>query len=32
MTIRPWSEPIEALAPEETDTPDPTSFLDDILI
>ena len=31
-TIPPWSKPIEALAPEETDTPDPTSFPDDILI
>ena len=29
--IPPWSQPIEALAPEELDTPDPTSFPDDIL-
>ena len=27
-TIPRWSKPIEALAPEETDTPDPTSFPD----
>ena len=27
----PWSNPIDALAPEELDTPDPTSFPDDIL-
>ena len=31
-TIPPWFKPIEALASEETDTPDPTSFPDDILI
>ena len=30
--IPPWSKPIDALAPEETDTPDPTSFPDDILM
>ena len=29
--IPPWSKPIEDLAPEETETPDPTSFPDDIL-
>ena len=31
-TIPPWSKPIDALAPEETDTPDPTSFPNDILM
>ena len=29
--IRPWSKPIDSLAPEEINTPDPTSFPDDIL-
>jgi hypothetical protein len=29
--IPPWSRPIDAIAPEELDTPDPTSFPDDIL-
>lgn len=29
--LPPWSRPIDALAPEESDTPDPTSFPDDIL-
>ena len=29
--IKPWSKPIDSLAPEELDTPDPTSFPDDIL-
>ena len=28
----PWSNPIDALAPEELETPDPTSFPDDILM
>ena len=30
--VQPWSKPIDALAPEETETPDPTSFPDDILV
>ena len=30
--VQPWSNPIDALAPEETNTPDPTSFPDDILV
>jgi hypothetical protein len=29
--IQPWSKPIDSLAPEELNTPDPTSFPDDIL-
>ena len=29
--LPPWSQPIDSIAPEETDTPDPTSFPDDIL-
>jgi hypothetical protein len=29
--IHPWSKPIDSLAPEELNTPDPTSFSDDIL-
>ena len=29
--IFPWSQPIDELAPEEINTPDPTSFPDDIL-
>lgn len=29
--IPPWSQPIDIVAPEETNTPDPTSFPDDIL-
>ena len=29
--IKPWSKPIDSLAPEELNTPDPTSFPDDIL-
>jgi hypothetical protein len=29
--IPPWSKPIDAIAPEELNTPDPTSFPDDIL-
>ena len=29
--LPPWSQPIDSLAPEEMDTPDPTSFPDDIL-
>ena len=29
--IKPWSKTIDSLAPEEIDTPDPTSFPDDIL-
>jgi hypothetical protein len=29
--LPPWSQPIDSVAPEETDTPDPTSFPDDIL-
>jgi hypothetical protein len=29
--LPPWSQPIDSLAPEEADTPDPTSFPDDIL-
>jgi hypothetical protein len=28
--IPPWSQPIDMVAPEETNTPDPTSFPDDI--
>ena len=28
----PWSQPIDEIAPEELDTPDPTSFPDDILM
>ena len=31
QTIPPWSRPIDTVAPEEFDTPDPTSFPDDIL-
>lgn len=31
LVMTPWSNPIDALAPEELDTPDPTSFPDDIL-
>lgn len=30
-TLYPWSLPIDSLAPEETNTPDPTHFPDDIL-
>ena len=30
--IQPWSKPIDSLAPEELNTPDPTSFPDDILV
>ena len=30
--IPPWSRPIDEVAPEELDTPDPTSFPDDILV
>ena len=29
--LPPWSQPIDSIAPEEADTPDPTSFPDDIL-
>jgi RNase H-like domain found in reverse transcriptase/Chromo (CHRromatin Organisation MOdifier) domain len=29
--VQPWSHPIDAIAPEEHETPDPTSFPDDIL-
>lgn len=29
--IPPWSKPIDTIAPEELETPDPTSFPDDIL-
>ena len=29
--IQPWSKPNDSLAPEELNTPDPTSFPDDIL-
>jgi hypothetical protein len=29
--LPPWSQPIDSVAPEEIDTPDPTSFPDDIL-
>jgi hypothetical protein len=29
--IPPWSKPIDTIAPEELNTPDPTSFPDDIL-
>ena len=29
--IQPWSKPVDSLAPEELETPDPTSFPDDIL-
>lgn len=29
--IPPWSKPVDSLAPEELETPDPTSFPDDIL-
>ena len=29
--LPPWSQPIDSIAPEESDTPDPTSFPDDIL-
>ena len=29
--LSPWSKPIDAIAPEEINTPDPTSFPDDIL-
>ena len=31
QTIPPWSRPIDTIAPEESATPDPTSFPDDIL-
>jgi hypothetical protein len=31
QVLPPWSRPIDAIAPEELDTPDPTSFPDDIL-
>ena len=31
QTIPPRSRPIDTVAPEEVDTPDPTSFPDDIL-
>ena len=31
QTIPPWSRPIDTIGPEEFDTPDPTSFPDDIL-
>ena len=30
--IPPWSKPIDDLAPEELNTPDPTSFRDDSLL
>ena len=30
--VPPWSKPIDDLAPEEINTPDPTSFPDDILL
>ena len=30
--LPPWSQPIDAIAPEESETPDPTSFPDDILM
>ena len=30
--LPPWSQPIDQIAPEESETPDPTSFPDDILI
>ena len=30
--LQPWSKPIDAIAPEEIETPDPTSFPDDILM
>ena len=30
--IPPWSRPIDAIAPEEENTPDPTNFPDDILM
>ena len=30
--IPPWSKPIDDLAPEELNNPDPTSFPDDILL
>ena len=30
-TLLPWSKPIDSIAPEELETPDPTSFPDDIL-
>ena len=30
-TIPPWSRPIDTVAPEESDTPNPTSFPDDNL-
>jgi hypothetical protein len=30
-TLLPWSKPIDSIAPEESETPDPTSFPDDIL-
>ena len=29
--LPPWSQPIDSIAPEETDIPDPTSFPDDKL-
>ena len=29
--MQPWSKPIDSLAPEELNTPDPTSFPDEIL-
>ena len=31
QTIPPWSRSIDTVAPEKSDTPDPTSFPDDIL-
>ena len=31
QTVPPWSRPIDTVAPEESDTPDSTSFPDDIL-
>ena len=30
--IPPWSKPIDSIAEEESNTPDPRSFLDDILM
>ena len=30
--LPPWSQPIDQIAPEESETPDPTSFPDDILM
>ena len=29
--IQPWSKPIDSLEPEALNTPDPTSFSDDVL-